>query len=86
VSGASGARSTVAETHQHRSAGAHRQVTPELVLHARQVQTIFDLFARDENEMTAALGWGLTHNTALLRARPCWACWRSAWLIRVIRA
>jgi hypothetical protein len=40
---------------------------PELILHERPVPTFFDLLGRDENDMTAALGWGLAHNAALLR-------------------
>jgi hypothetical protein len=40
---------------------------PELRLHARPVATIFDLMGRTENDMTAALGWGVTHNGALSR-------------------
>lgn len=40
---------------------------PELVLHSRPVATLFDLLGRDENDMTAALGWGLAHTPALLR-------------------
>lgn len=39
---------------------------PELVLHDRTIVTVFDLLGRDENDMTASLGWGLAHNTALL--------------------
>lgn len=39
---------------------------PELVLHDRPVATVFDLLGRDENDMTASLGWGLAHNAALL--------------------
>jgi hypothetical protein len=40
---------------------------PELVRHSRPVETLFDLLGRDENDMTAALGWGLAHSSALLR-------------------
>ncbi len=40
---------------------------PELIVHERPIPTIFDLLGRDENDMTAALGWGLAHNAALLR-------------------
>ncbi|MBA2719243.1 MAG: hypothetical protein H0U52_08410 [Chloroflexi bacterium] len=40
----------------------------ELVLHGRPVETVFDLLGRDENDMTYALGWGLTHNAAALAA------------------
>ena len=40
---------------------------PDLVLHDRPIATIFDLLGRDENDMTASLGWGLAHNAALLR-------------------
>lgn len=40
---------------------------PELVLHARPVATVFDLLGHDENDMTAALGWGLAHSHAMLR-------------------
>jgi hypothetical protein len=41
---------------------------PDLILHARNVPTVFDLLGHDENDMTAALGWGLARNSALLRA------------------
>ena len=41
---------------------------PELIQHSRPVQTVFDLLGRDENDMTAALGWGL-NRSASLRAR-----------------
>lgn len=40
----------------------------ELILHGQPVETVFDLLGRNENDMTYALGWGLTHNTAALRA------------------
>ena len=46
---------------------------PELLLHGRPVATVFDLLGRDENDMTYALGWGLTRSDALLvesRAAP----------------
>lgn len=39
---------------------------PELVLHERPIVTVFDLLGRDENDMTASLGWGLAHSSALL--------------------
>jgi hypothetical protein len=39
---------------------------PELVLHDRPIVTVFDLLGRGENDMTASLGWGLAHNSALL--------------------
>lgn len=41
---------------------------PDLILHARTVPTVFDLLGHDENDMTAALGWGLARNSALLHA------------------
>jgi hypothetical protein len=41
---------------------------PELVLHGRTVETVFDLLGRDENDMTFALGWGLRQSPALLRS------------------
>lgn len=40
---------------------------PDLILHGRPVETVYDLLGRDENDMTYALGWGLTRSTALLR-------------------
>ena len=40
----------------------------ELILHARPVETVFDLLGHDENDMTAALGWALARSPALLRA------------------
>lgn len=40
---------------------------PQLVLHSRPVPTIFDFLGHKENDMTAALGWGITHNDALMR-------------------
>ena len=40
---------------------------PQLVRRARSVETVFDLLGRDENDMTAALGWGLANNAAVLR-------------------
>ena len=39
---------------------------PELVLHDRPIETVFDLLGHDENDMTASLGWALAHNAALL--------------------
>lgn len=39
----------------------------ELVLHARSVETVFDLLGHDENNMTAALGWALARSPELLR-------------------
>jgi hypothetical protein len=47
--------------------GEYRRKVPELVLHHRTIATVFDLLGRDENDMTASLGWGLAHNAALLR-------------------
>jgi hypothetical protein len=38
----------------------------ELVLHARAIETVFDLLGREENDMTAALGWALSRSPALL--------------------
>jgi hypothetical protein len=40
----------------------------DLVLHARSVKTVFDLIGHLENDMTAALGWTLSRNSALLDA------------------
>ena len=40
----------------------------ELILHDRPVPTVFDLAGHDENDMTAALGWGLARSAAFLRA------------------
>lgn len=37
-----------------------------LVLHDREVPTVFDLIGHRENDMTAALGWGLSQSPALL--------------------
>lgn len=37
-----------------------------LVLHDREVPTVFDLMGQRENDMTAALGWGLSQSPALL--------------------
>jgi hypothetical protein len=48
------------------SAGGYRTDMPELVVHDRPIATVFDLLGRDENHMTASLGWGLAHNAALL--------------------
>jgi hypothetical protein len=39
----------------------------ELRLHGSPVDTVFDLLGRNENDMTFALGWGLTRNGAILR-------------------
>jgi hypothetical protein len=39
----------------------------ELRLHGSTVSTFFDLLGRDENDMTFALGWGLSHNDAILK-------------------
>ena len=39
----------------------------ELVAHARPVATVFDLLGRDENDMTAALGWVLSRSPSLRR-------------------
>lgn len=40
---------------------------PDLILHGRPVETFFDLLGRNENDMTAALGLGLTRSTPMLR-------------------
>ena len=48
-------------------AAVYDRIVPELVLHARPVETVFDLLGHDENDMTAALGWGSTRSSALLR-------------------
>ena len=40
---------------------------PDLVIHSRPVATLFDLLGHDENNMTAALGWGLAHSSAFLQ-------------------
>ena len=40
---------------------------PDLILHGRPVETFFDLLGHDENDMTAALGLGLTRSAPLLR-------------------
>jgi len=39
----------------------------ELRLHGSSVDTVFDLLGRNENDMTFALGWGLSRNDAILR-------------------
>jgi len=39
----------------------------ELRLHGTSVETVFDLLGRNENDMTFALGWGLSRNLAILR-------------------
>ncbi len=39
----------------------------ELRLHGSTVDTVFDLLGRNENDMTFALGWGLSRNQAILR-------------------
>jgi hypothetical protein len=38
----------------------------ELRLHGSSVDTVFDLLGRNENDMTFALGWGLSRNSAIL--------------------
>lgn len=38
----------------------------QLLLHEAGVDTVFDLLGRHENDMTAALGWGLTRSEALM--------------------
>jgi len=40
---------------------------PDLILHGRPVETFVDLLGRVENDMTAALGFGLTRSASLLR-------------------
>jgi hypothetical protein len=40
----------------------------DLILHARPVATVFDLLGRDENDMTAALGWCLARSDAFRAA------------------
>lgn len=40
---------------------------PDLILHGRSIETFFDLLGRNENDMTAALGLGLTRSAPLLR-------------------
>jgi hypothetical protein len=39
----------------------------ELTLHGNTVDTVFDLLGRDENDMTFALGWGLSRNPTILQ-------------------
>jgi len=39
-----------------------------LVLHDCEVPTVFDLMGHRENDMTAALGWGLSQSPALMKA------------------
>jgi hypothetical protein len=39
----------------------------ELRLHGSSVDTVFDLLGRNENDMTFALGWGLSRSGAILR-------------------
>jgi hypothetical protein len=39
----------------------------ELRLHGSSVDTVFDLLGQNENDMTFALGWGLSRNDAILR-------------------
>ena len=39
----------------------------ELRLHGSTVDTVFDLLGRNENDMTFALGWGLSRHPAILR-------------------
>lgn len=39
----------------------------ELRLHGSSVDTVFDLLGRNENDMTFALGWGLSRSGAVLR-------------------
>lgn len=39
----------------------------ELRLHGSSVDTVFDLLGRNENDMTYALGWGLSRSDAILR-------------------
>jgi hypothetical protein len=46
---------------------AYSHVTVELRLHGSSVDTVFDLLGRNENDMTFALGWGLSRNDAILR-------------------
>ena len=46
---------------------SYPRLVPDLILHARSIQTVFDLLGHDENDMTAALGWGLARNAALFR-------------------
>lgn len=41
---------------------------PSLLLHDREVSTIYDLLGHRENDMTAALGWGLAQSPQLLSA------------------
>ncbi len=41
---------------------------PDLVLHSRPVETVFDLLGRNENDMTAALGWALSRHAGLMQA------------------
>lgn len=39
----------------------------DLILHGREVGTVFDLLGRDENAVTASLGWALTRSGTFLR-------------------
>lgn len=38
----------------------------QLLLHGAAIETVFDLLGRDENDMTYALGWGLTRSDEFL--------------------
>ena len=41
---------------------------PDLLLHRRQVKSIFSLLGETENDITSSLGWALSRSPALLRS------------------
>lgn len=41
---------------------------PDLVLHGRPIETVFDRLGHQENDMTAALGWALSRHPGILRS------------------
>lgn len=47
-------------------AGSIRAMTPALLLYGEPVNTVFDLLGKKENDLTKALGWGLSHSPRLI--------------------
>lgn len=41
-------------------------LVPDLLLHSREVHTVFDLLGDKENDITYALGWALSRSEQLL--------------------
>lgn len=50
------------------SADCGNGLTAQLLLHGAEIDSVFDLLGRTENDMTYALGWGWARSDAFLSA------------------